>query len=97
MVRFCRFILEDWSKTGFRFESVDDSLFCPKVNFCLAPRRMRHWEPIELGSGWLYQPPKRRQLLDLITWKPTTEPAEEYDVCEVALPAEAAMRLHRTA
>ena len=72
--------VEDWSKTGFRFEAADDSLYRPRRGFMLEPLPIRHWEPAELGgplgTGWMCNPPKRRNI-------GATIHAEDF-VCELA-------------
>ena len=72
--------VEDWSKTGFRFEAADDSLYRPRRGFLLEPLPIRHWEPAELGgplgTGWMCNPPKRRNI-------GATIHAEDF-VCELA-------------
>ena len=76
--------VEDWSKTGFRFEAADDSLYRPRRGFMLEPLPIRHWEPAELGgplgTGWMCNPPKRRNIgatihgEDFVCELATTEP-----------------------
>ena len=62
-----RWIYDDWSKTGFRFELVDDSMYRPVAVFALQPGRYRHRDAGEMRAGWLYQAPTRRPL-SLWTW-----------------------------
>ena len=72
-----RWIYEDWSKTGFVFALVDDSMYKPQPGFLLEPGRYRHRDAGEMREGWLNKPPKRRQFLS-----PAAREAAE-DVCEI--------------
>ena len=72
--------IEDWAKTGFRFEAVDDWRYQPEADFVLEPLRLRHWEAAEL-TGFA-NPPKRRAFGDA-----ALADTNEEVVCEIATSA----------